>query len=188
MQHLRRVTAIALIVLFSHPVSANLPPDEVRLDRQMARASFWGLIRVTEIRFLNVPLRSGADPATLVDFDVLDLQGATIATKSLWHAGADTEGGVLTSRMPHFSIGDHYVVVLQAAYDRLELIADSGSVLPVETLAPGQISPWDAVRLMPGHQFIPPGAHKQVADAQLYEILDGLAILQQRVNATGDAP
>ena len=90
--------------------------------------------------------------------------------------------------MPHFQVGGYYVVLLRWSEDRFRLIQEAMSVFEIESLTSGQVSPWDPVRFSKHHGFVPSGAKSAVSDAQLHEVVDGLAALEAVVKGTATVP
>lgn len=180
------VALTAILGPIAAPAAANWSPDEVNIERQMSLTAKWGVIRVSSMRFAGV---TSDKPETWVDFEFVDLYGHVTSQGTLWQWGADTDGGRLRSGSARFEVGAFYVVLLRATDHGTELIAEAMSAFRVENLTPGQLSPWDPVHFGNAHRFVPAGQSAPVSDAQLYEVVDGLAALEQRIiKAKGIAP
>lgn len=166
-------------------VNACWLEEALNLRQQMALTTKWGVIQVRNLRFGGV---GTDDPETWVDFAFVDVNGNATGTGTLWHWGADVDGGTIRSTSPRLKIGAYYVVLLRTTSHGMKLVHEAASALRVENLTAGALSPWDSVHFLEGHKFVPPGQSRTVSDAQLHEVVDGLAALETDLKARGGAP
>ena len=171
--------AAALLGFVVAPAAACWEAAQVNVERQMAQTSKWGAARVMGGRAESFV--GAQNPRVWVDVEFVDRFGGVLEAGTFSYTGR-------LSTSPQFETGHYYVVLLKEGDVGLQLIEQAMSVFPIENLTPGALSPWDAVQFDDGHRFIPPGASKPVTDAQLFEVLDELTVVETRVKKAGGAP
>lgn len=177
---------IALATTLSMPVLACWSVPDVAIDRQVAEATQWGAIRVVGLKYAGLRRfpsdRPGVPVRTWVDFEWVDTEGKLVSAGVFSHEGAAAVGGMVISTMPHLEVGKFYIVLLTDRGNGLEPVRDAMSALEIQTARTGDLSPWDSVRV-DGLSFVPPGGTESVTDAQVHELIDGLASIEARGGA-----
>lgn len=179
------IVATAVVNLRLSSARACWADSNAAVRYQLSRSSQWGIVHILGRTYSGLRKHPDDTPGipaqTHVQAELVDVYGQYIREVTFVFEGADTEGGVVPSSMPNIDDDSFYMVFLRQEGGVARLVSEGMSVVRVENAEPGKLSPWDSVHFGHARSFMPPGATRAVSDAQLFEVMDSLALIEQEI-------